>query len=203
MMGDAHIAAGAAAALLVSQPESAGACLAAIAAGAAGGVIADCDVKSSRARRDALLGRLAVAGIAAGALAADFCMGTGLCDAALAHLGARTVAGVAAFAALTFAGARTEHRSFTHSLAGMAAFCVAAWLAFPPLAHSFAAGYASHLALDLANKKGVRLLWPSKAEFALGLCRADGAANAAVTAIGTVAACLAFAMQSGMARPLP
>lgn len=98
------------------------------------------------------------------------------------------MAGIALLAALTFLGARTEHRSFTHSFAGMAAFCASAWLAFPAMAPYFAAGYASHLALDLPNRKGMRLLWPAKAEFCLGLCRADGAVNAAVAVSGTLAA---------------
>lgn len=70
MMSEAHIAAGVTAALLLAQAGSPESIVAAVAGGAVGGVIADCDAKSSRARRNALMGRLAVAGIAVAALGA-------------------------------------------------------------------------------------------------------------------------------------
>lgn len=60
------------------------------------------------------------------------------------------------------------HRTLTHSLLGLAAFAVLAWLlwrAMPgpgyELFVALVAGYASHLAADALTTRGVPLLWPA------------------------------------------
>ncbi len=193
MMSRTHIAVGVAVGLAVAQTGSVPSCVAAIVGGSIGGVIADCDITPSRAHRDALVGRLIVAGIAALALALDYWHGAGVCDYLVDNLGVRFIAGVAAFALLTFAGAHTDHRSFTHSIFAMAAFCAAVYLACEPLLPFFAAGYASHLALDLTNTQTIRLFWPFGKGVGLGLCHAKGAANSALLVLGIAAATLVLA----------
>ena len=190
MMSKTHIAVGMASALAVAQTGSVESCVAAVVGGSLGGIIADCDFHPSKAHKDALAGRLIVVGIAAAAILVDYFANAGLCDYLVAHLGMPLITGVAAFAALTFVGGHTEHRSFTHSLVAMCCFCVSVYLACAPLLPYFAVGYASHLVLDITNKQGIRLLWPLRAELSLGLCRAKGVTNKVVMIIGYAAAVL-------------
>lgn len=201
MMSKTHIAVGMAAALAIAQTGSIESCVAAVVGGSAGGIIADCDIHPSRAHKDALAGRLIVAGIAVAALLADRYVNAGLGDYLVAHLGVPLLAGIALFAVLTFVGAHTDHRSLTHSLVAMAAFCVAVYLACAPLLPYFAVGYASHLALDVTNKQGIRLLWPLHADIRLGLCRAKGPANTIVMIAGFAASVLLLAYRLGLIAP--
>jgi len=198
MMSKAHIAVGMAAALAIAQAGSVESCVAAVVGGSVGGIIADCDIHPSRAHKDALIGRLIVVGIAVVALLADRYANAGLCDYLVAHLGVPLLAGIALFAVLTFAGGHTDHRSFTHSLVAMAAFCAAVYLACAPLLPFFAVGYASHLALDIVNKQGIQLFWPLRKEVSLGLCKAKGMANTVVMIAGFAAAVLLLAYKLGL-----
>ena len=132
------------------------------------------------------------------ALIADRYVNAGLCDYLVAHLGVPLLAGIALFAVLTLAGGHTDHRSFTHSLVAMAAFCMAVYLACAPLLPYFAVGYASHLALDLTNKQGVQLFWPLHKEVSLGLCKAKGMANTVAMIAGFAAAVLLLAYKLGL-----
>lgn len=193
MMSKTHIAVGMAAALAISPTGSPEACVAAIVGGSVGGVIADCDITPSKAHKDALIGRLIVVAIAAVALIADRYYNAGLCDYLIGHLGVQLVMGIVLFAALTFFGAHTDHRSFTHSLVAMAAFCFAVFLICEPLLPYFAMGYASHLALDVTNRQDIRLFWPLRARVSLRLCRAKGVTNTVVMIVGFAAAVLLLA----------
>lgn len=198
MMSKAHIAVGMAAAVAIAQTGSVESCVAAVVGGSVGGIIADCDIHPSRAHKDALIGRLIVVGIAVVALLADRYANAGLCDYLVAHLGVPLLAGIALFAVLTFAGGHTDHRSFTHSLVAMAAFCAAVYLACAPLLPFFAVGYASHLALDIVNKQGIQLFWPLHKEVSLSLCKAKGMANTVVMIAGFAAAVLLLAYKLGL-----
>jgi len=53
------------------------------------------------------------------------------------------------------------HRGWTHSLAGLVLFSFPLLFIFgKDVAAAFAAGYLSHLLLDMLNPAGVRMLWP-------------------------------------------
>ena len=149
---------------------------------------------SIEVRREKLANqKLVVVGIAVVALAVDYHFGAGICDYIVSNVGVKIIAGVALFAALTFVGGHTDHRSFTHSLVAMAAFCGACYLACQPLLPYFVVGYASHLVLDVTNHQSIRLFWPTQTGVSLGLCRAKGVVNSVVLAAGLVACVLLFA----------
>lgn len=66
------------------------------------------------------------------------------------------------------------HRTLTHSLIGIGAFALLAWLlwrAMPGTGYelfvALVAGYASHLVADSLNTRGVPLLWPAGGEVRL------------------------------------
>ena len=197
MMSKTHIAVGMAAALAIAPTGSPEACVAAVVGGSVGGVIADCDITPSRAHKDALIGRIIVVVIAVAAFVADRYYNAGLCDYLIGHLGVELVTGIVLFAALTFLGAHTDHRSFTHSIVAMAAFCFAVYLICLPLLPYFVMGYASHLVLDVTNKQDIRLFWPLRTQVSLRLCRAKGVTNTVVMIVGfaTTVLLLAYRLQ--------
>lgn len=78
-------------------------------------------------------------------------------------------------------GKVSSHRSFMHSIVGVIAFTVPAYMILgETLCKWFFVGYVSHIAIDLFNKKGVRLLYPLKSGVCLDMCKADGKADKAL-----------------------
>ena len=63
-------------------------------------------------------------------------------------------------------------------------FTITISLVYRPIVPFYAAGYTSHLAIDLLNKKGVQLLFPLKFKLCLGLCYANKAGNTIIMYIG-------------------
>ena len=76
------------------------------------------------------------------------------------------------------------HRGFSHSLLALVLETACVQLVFPEAALPFAAAFASHVLLDLMNKRPVRLFFPAKKGVCLGWFYADGLANKAFAAIG-------------------
>ena len=81
------------------------------------------------------------------------------------------------FIAAIFVGAVTEHRSATHSIAALFGF---SWMFGimigdnQELTFWFFLSYASHLILDILNKRGEMLFWPFRKErFCLKLSRSE------------------------------
>lgn len=99
--------------------------------------------------------------------------------------------------AVSFSLFRTVgHRTLTHSLLGLGAFALLAWLlwrAMPgpgyELFVALVAGYASHLAADALNVPGVPLLWPAGGTVRLfpGGIKSGGVAELVVAVLAVVA----------------
>ena len=193
MLGKTHIAFGLALSLAVTQPATRAELTAALAGGAVGGWLCDLDLR--RADQDNDRAFLLAAGLTAAALAADLFAGGGFCADVAARAGLAVFAG----AALLLFGAGCallsgSHRSFTHSLAAAAFFTWAAGLLSGALALPFGAAYASHLLLDLTNRKGLRLFFPLRKRVCLGLWPARGAANTALFGLSSALALLLAAV---------
>lgn len=159
---------------------------AAAAGGALGGTLPDLDVRDSAHPLRDRLARVAAVALLALAICLDATAGWPLARRA-AQAGLESVAlGAVALAALCCAARLSAHRSFSHSLLALVGFAVATRLACPPLAPALAAGLASHLVLDLLNYRPLRLLWPARRGFCLGLCKTDGIVDACCTAAGLI-----------------
>ena len=76
------------------------------------------------------------------------------------------------------------HRGFSHSIAALLLETACLKLIFPAAALPFAAAFASHVLLDLMNKRPVRLFYPVKKGICLGWFYSDRLANKAFAAIG-------------------
>lgn len=66
------------------------------------------------------------------------------------------------------------HRCFLHSLGAVAALFILLQIFFPSLAVPVAAGYLSHIVLDVFNPQGVPLFYPLKSRFSIPLTQTGG-----------------------------
>lgn len=187
MLGKTHLSVGMAAAITLSAADTPALCALALAGGALGGVFADVDRLKNDKGRDALKGQLSSLMLMAAAALAGALLNWGFFDYIRAH--SRSVLiGAAGLVLLWAVGVFQPHRGFTHSIAALVLFTLFAWLIYPAYTVAFCAGYASHLLLDVLNKKGLRLFWPLKGTLCLRLLRADGRANVLFTWLGFLVA---------------
>lgn len=177
MLGKAHLSIGMAAAVTSVMPETLPAALPVIAGAAAGSLVCDIDCDSPSERTDASKQRVLGGIIAAAALAADWAMGAGMWKHIADSGSYLWCVGVAGFV-LTLAFANvSSHRGFSHSLLAMALETGFVYLIFPMAALPFAIAFATHLVLDISNRKKVRLFYPAKRGVSLRLFYADRLAN--------------------------
>lgn len=186
MMGKTHISVGIAAALFVSQPASSAVCLATVLAGALGSITPDIDVHSNSHNRDALIARLIVVGLAIVGFGIDRALGAQFWAYISQIQLSQQAIGLLGFFGLCAIGRFTPHRSFTHSVLALVLFSLALGLVLPMAIPAFAAGYASHLLLDLLNKMPMNLLFPLESSWCLHLCHADGLTNKVLMVAGLV-----------------
>lgn len=174
MMGMTHVFAGTMAALTLTRPDSAQACLAALAGGALGAVACDVDLgRKSRGLDGDRSSRMSV-GIALVCLAADVWLNTGLIRSIRTTAGETMTAGIFCTVLLLLWGGSQPHRGGTHSVLMVVLLGLCAKLICPPVAAPLMIGMGSHIALDLLNCRPVRLLYPLQCGVCLGMCKADG-----------------------------
>lgn len=78
---------------------------------------------------------------------------------------------------LCYFGYLNPHRSFLHSFLGVGLLILLCYIAFGNVVIPFTIGIISHIVLDLFNKKGLWLLYPSKKRFSFKLCIYNGEVN--------------------------
>ena len=124
--------------------------------------------------------------VAAAALLEDYHIDAGMWRS-IAQSGSYLWCAGAAIFALTCAFASiSSHRGFSHSLAALALEAFSLWLVFPAAAVPFVIAFASHLLLDMTNKRPVRILYPLKKGISFGWFYADRLANKVCAAIGSL-----------------
>ena len=87
---------------------------------------------------------------------------------------------------ITIAGKLSSHRSFTHSFLALGFLMAAFYFLYAPLIPYVAAGFLSHMFLDLLNKKPVEIFYPYKKGVCLRLFSADGLANRLICTVSLV-----------------
>ena len=185
MMGKTHFAVGLAVSLAVVSPTALPDCLTAVIGGCVGGVLADCDILDNDHRLASFSVQFVAAGVTALILTLDGFLNLGMVGAMMERQKAAT-AGMIAFAVLWLLGVFSGHRTFTHSLPALLLYTFAVYVIHPPLTLGFAAGYLSHLLLDLLNRKNLPLMYPLKTGFSFKLFYADGIANRLFFFAGTI-----------------
>ena len=177
MLARTHVGVGVAAALSALHPVGVASCAVCVMGAAVGSQICDIDVRASERQRDAFRWHMTVLVLCCILLAYDYGRGGMVCSYVVEHLGTSTVAGIVGFLATCVYGALSPHRGFAHSLAALALWSGSLSLICPALVAPFAVGVASHLLLDLVNKKGLTIFWPLSTKVSLGLFKADGLVN--------------------------
>ncbi len=173
-------------ALFAMQPQNLSNTLVALAGGAIGGVLADVDTVNNDYKHDALIGQFSGFSLLALVTAIDYYMKLGICDHVLSSNKIVSIIAGVVFIAVYIIGFISEHRTLTHSLLAMSLFSGCFALVYPRLGLAALIGYASHLLLDLLNKKDVPLLFPYKKGICFRLCYASKTANAVFMLIGFV-----------------
>lgn len=152
-------------------------CLVAILGGAIGGLFPDADVSTSQASQGIRRGWAMLAVMVAAVLVLDHFAATSIALwlwSFVVSFGMNQLAGLAILVAICACGRVSGHRGFSHSIVALCLATFAIHLALAPIAPFFAAGYASHLLLDVFNRQPERLLWPFRAEVSVGLCKSGG-----------------------------
>ncbi len=187
MTGKTHMAFGAAVSLAVTAPKTPKEMLICIAAAAVGSVISDIDVSTSDARKEFNKVFGFAIFIIAAAAGMESVFQFGILKAMEKHGYMEMLVGVLIFILICVFGRGTPHRSFMHSFLGLVMLTFSAYTILPAAALPFAAAMASHMALDLFNRKRVKLFYPYRKGVAFSVCRSDGAANRAVFYLASLA----------------
>ncbi len=177
MLRGTHVTLGIATALLATRPDTLPGIVAAMTGGALGGWIVDIDCKNTDVDREKVYDTIIDTLVIAAFIALDFFIGDGICHFIATNWSWPLWIALAGFIGLSVFGFTTKHRTFTHSLLGMALFCVAIYFFCKPMWIPFAIGYASHLVADFFNKLGLQLFYPLKWRPCLKVCRSDKRAN--------------------------
>jgi len=186
MLAKAHIAVGMAAAFSIMRPETVAEALPVITGGALGCLICDLDCENRSEKSESSRWRLIMALTAAAALIEDHLLDAGMWKS-LGHGSSYLwFAGMAAFVIICIFADGSGHRGFSHSLLAMALETLCIWFIFPSAAEPFAIAFASHVLLDMMNKRSVRLFYPAKKGLCFGWFYADRLANKAFAAGGTL-----------------
>lgn len=177
MTGKTHMVSGIAASFALALPGTPKAMLICLGAAAVGGVISDIDVSTSDARRNfnKLLWVTAFILVLAGFL--EYYFQFGIFNMARQHGYLFTFIGFLLFFIVCIYGKEQPHRSFMHSILGLVLLTCSIYMVFPPASFPFAIAMASHILLDLLNKRRVKLFYPFRKGIALFVCKSDGIVN--------------------------
>ena len=199
MQGRTHMPLGIAVALAVVPAKSLPVLTAGLGAAAIGSVLSDVDAGQSRPHKDAaVISGICLALVAVLALL-EWRFRLGIAELFRRYSSSpRIVTGVLPFLAIVVFGMHRPHRSVMHSIPAWLALSACAYVILPPAAPFFAAAFASHIAADLLNRRGMQLLWPLPKRFSLGLCRSDGKVNGILCAVSTVCAAALLALRVWM-----
>ncbi|MBQ1720966.1 MAG: metal-dependent hydrolase [Lachnospiraceae bacterium] len=136
-----------------------------------GGIISDIDVGETGKKTTPII----IGGLSLGLLAILYIIGGGVFPGIIELWKAtsgllRTMVGSTLFFVTCLWGMRRPHRSFLHSLLGMAILGGAVYLALPVAAGYFLAGMVAHVVLDVLNYRPVQLFYPLEKGVSLRLC---------------------------------
>lgn len=174
-----HLASGCAASLLLCRPSSLSELILCLGISSVGSVISDVDATTSESKKN--LGKTIAVTIAATAavITADYFTGFDIIsrfrnDAAVMRL----ITGFLIFLGICIFGEHQPHRSFMHSLAGVASVTLSFTLIIPSSAKYMAVSMLSHILIDTLNKRKIQLFYPlSRPRIGFNICYADGIVN--------------------------
>jgi inner membrane protein len=175
MTGKTHLPVGVLTSLAVAHPTDFRSTVLCVSAAAVGALVCDVDVTRSEAKTklNQVIGIMV--GAAVVAAGANMIFGIDLFSYLRKSSSIfRMLIGFVIFVGICVFGEKTPHRSFMHSAVGVVAVNIAVYTVSPVLVPFFLPAMLSHIAIDLLNKKGVKLLYPLKKGFSLNVCKSSG-----------------------------
>ncbi|CZQ86244.1 Hypothetical protein Tpal_747 [Trichococcus palustris] len=188
MTGKTHVAVGVATTLLITKPSTLKELLLCLGVSVIGSVICDIDVTTSESHQtlNKILGIILV--VAVLLAFAEYQWSVGILSAMLNNSTYfRLFLGAVIFLGICIFGKEQPHRSFLHSLLGVALLSMAVYILSPTLVLYFAVAMASHIMIDTLNQKKVKLFYPLPGGIRFGLCSADGIVNSVLFKVGSLA----------------
>ncbi len=185
MLSKTHLVCGMAVSMAVLQPQTPKEIAIAMLGGALGSSIPDIDIIKNRTNLDSIITQSVAFVLVVAAVFLDYHFNYGILRYMAAHPGS-AITGAAMYIALVVVGFYAAHRSFTHSIAAMMLFTVAAGIIYPNITESYLLGYGSHLVLDLLNRKPVQLFYPIRKGVCLKLCYSNRKANKVLFVLGSL-----------------
>ena len=188
LTGKTHLTVGTAATILITQPSDWKSFLLCMGAAAVGSCVSDIDVSTSGSHKglQRILILIGLAIIVVSVLDGIFHAGIWTMIQQKNGL-LQSLAGFAMFIAICIYGERQPHRTFTHSLAGVATLGLAVFIMLPEAVWYFICGMGTHIVLDLFNCKKIQLLFPfERGKICFYLCKAGGKVNQSLFWVGLV-----------------
>lgn len=178
MTGKTHLAVGTASALCITQPTTLKELALCVAVASIGSVVSDVDVKTSESRRD--LNKVTAVAVVVGIVLAfvEYQFNLGIIKNFNRESNLfRLLIGFSGFIAVCTFGKNQPHRSFMHSIPAVLILTGIVYFMYPVLAPFFMVSMLSHIAIDLFNRKRVKLFYPLKRGFCFNMCKASGTVN--------------------------
>lgn len=204
MTGKTHVAVGTATTMIVTQPSTLKELLLCMGVSIIGSVICDIDVTTSESHQtlNKILGIILVVSVLLAF--AEYQWSVGILSAMLNNSNHfRLFLGAVIFFGICIFGKEQPHRSFLHSILGLALLSMAVYILSPTLVPYFAVAMASHIVIDTLNHKKVKLFYPLPGGIRFGLCSADGIVNSLLFKAGSLAVIVEIILSlSRMSRTL-
>ncbi len=188
MTGKTHATAGMALTMLITQPTTVAETIMCLGIASIGSVISDVDVSTSKSRKNfnKILIIITVSVILLALAEIVFKAGIVKKISSDSNI-MRIIVGIMAIIMICMFGKNCPHRSFMHSILGLALITISAYIILPEFALYMAVSFITHIFLDIFNKKKVKLFYPlKKPAIALGLCSAGGIADSIVFRISGI-----------------
>ncbi len=179
MTGKAHLTAGMALTMLITQPDTIAETVMCLGVASIGSVISDIDVSTSKSRKN-LNKVLTIITVSVIIIAfAEIIFKVGIVDKISSDSNImRVITGIMAMISICMFGKNCPHRSFMHSLLGLALMTISCYIIYPMTALYMAVSVSTHIFLDIFNKKKVKLFYPlKKPAIGLKLCSSYGIVN--------------------------
>lgn len=179
MTAKTHITVGCAVSLLITHPSNAKDMITCLGISAIGSVISDIDVTTSESKK----GLKKIIAVTVAAIAVTL-----LCDSIL-HTNIisrfqsnenimRLILGFFMFIFICIFGEHQPHRSFMHSILGLSLIIASSSVIWAISAKYMAVSMASHIIIDMLNKKRIQLFYPlKKPRIGFNICYSDGLVN--------------------------
>ncbi len=189
MLAKTHLAVGYASALLFTQPSTARELVLCLGFSTIGSLISDIDATTSESKKELSKVIAAVVVACCAIFAGDYFLHTNIISRFNSNENLmKLIFGFFILLIICIFGERQPHRSFMHSILGLAAISGCFSFFLPQAAEYIAISMTSHILIDLLNKKKISLFYPKKKpRIGFGLCYSDGIINSVMFLAGSAA----------------